>query len=401
MRKVKLLCGLFPDELRKEIEVKSIGPIQFAADALQWAIVRGLDEHTDDLTLINLPYIGSYPSRYKDMVSKSFAFSHRPGAIDYNVGFNNLPLYKLYSRYSSAIRQLTKLGDLDNSVLLVYAMHSPFLLAAAKAKERNPGLKLCLIVPDLPEFMGDSNFFLISVLKKAESIVVKKALLKFDAFVLLSQYMKEPLNVANRPSICVEGIYNPKDDDDVVITPEKTQQKNVFYSGTLDSRYGILNLLDAFALINSDEYSLWLCGDGNCKNEVIARSNVDPRIKFFGQKPREWVLDLQRRATVLVNPRTSEGEFTKYSFPSKTIEYLVSGVPAVIYKLPGIPEEYFDYCFVADREDATGLKEKIVEVCEMNDDKRQTFGLAAKCFIKEQKNAKRQCEKIYNMICEL
>ena len=38
-----------------------------------------------------------------------------------------------------------------------------------------------------------------------------------------------------------------------------------------------------------------------------------------------------------VNPRQNNEEFTKYSFPSKTMEYLASGVPVVAYKLDGIP----------------------------------------------------------------
>jgi glycosyltransferase involved in cell wall biosynthesis len=399
MRGIKILCGLFPDIKRKEIQSKSIGAIQFAADALQWAIVNGLDEHTNDLKLVNLMYIGSYPSRYKDFKINPFKFSHKPGANDDNVGFINLPLYKLYSRYINACKQLKQYGNLNEDVLLVYAMHMPFIMAALNAKKINPGLKICLIVPDLPEFMGDDRFFLINVLKKIESFFIKKALLKVDAFVLLSPYMNVPLNVGTRPWVCVEGVYNEHTDNFKSAT--QYEGKNIFYSGTLDSRYGILNLLNAFSNIKHPDYNLWICGDGNCKQEIINRSATDPRIKFYGQKPREWVLDLQKKATVLINPRTSEGEFTKYSFPSKTIEYLASGVPTIIHKLPGIPEEYFKYCFIADKEDAEGIKNKILEVCEMEKTKLKAFGLAARNFILENKNAKKQCEKIYDLINKL
>ena len=41
-----------------------------------------------------------------------------------------------------------------------------------------------------------------------------------------------------------------------------------------------------------------------------------------------------------MNPRSADAEYTKYSFPSKTIEYLATGVPVVMNRLPGIPEEY-------------------------------------------------------------
>jgi glycosyltransferase involved in cell wall biosynthesis len=398
MKRIRMLCGLFPEEIRKEIESKSIGPIQYAADALQWAIVKGLDEYTD-LSLINLPYIGSYPDRYKDSKMASFEFSHKTGAKDYNVGFNNLALYKFYSRYLNAYKRLRNVVNSKNDVLIIYTIHTPLILAALRAKKNNPYLKICLVVPDLPEFMDDNQSFLKSILKRVEAKVLQKALLKIDAFVLLSVYMKEPLNVGLRPWVCVEGIYDQKADAD--LPGVSSSGKNIFYSGTLAARYGILNLLNAFDSIKDTTYNLWICGDGDTKAEIIARSEKDERIKFYGQMPREQVLALQKRATVLVNPRTSEGEFTKYSFPSKIMEYFASGVPSIMHKLPGIPEEYFQYCFIVTREDALGLKEKIVEVCEMQDEKLQSLGLAARQFILDYKSPKKQCGKIFKMINEL
>ena len=392
---IGLLFGLFPKELRKEIESKSIGPIQYAADALQWAIVRGLDEYTD-LTLINLPYVGSFPNRYEDSNMASFEFSHKTGAKDYNVGFNNFALYKFYSRYLNAYKCLSNVFNSKIDVLIIYTIHTPFILAALKAKKNNPNLKICLVAPDLPEFMDGNQSFLKILLKRVEGKILKKALLKIDAFVLLSAYMIEPLKVGLRPWVCVEGIYDQKANSDLPVV--KSSGKNVFYSGTLAARYGILNLLNAFGLIKDPTYNLWICGDGDTKEEIIARSKKDERIKFYGQMPREEVLALQKMATVLVNPRGSEGEFTKYSFPSKTMEYLASGVPSIMHKLPGIPDEYFQYCFVVDREDATGLKEKIIEVCEMEEEKWRSFGSSARQFILNYKTPIMQCEKIYNMI---
>ena len=67
----------------------------------------------------------------------------------------------------------------------------------------------------------------------------------------------------------------------------------------------------------------------------------------------EWI----RRADVLVNPRPNEGEYTKYSFPSKNIEYLLSGNPVVGYMLSGMPEDYrrFVYEISPNSEPADGL----------------------------------------------
>ena len=52
---------------------------------------------------------------------------------------------------------------------------------------------------------------------------------------------------------------------------------------------------------------------------------------------------MQQQATLLVNPRKGHEEYTKYSFPSKTMEYMASGTPTIMYKLPGLPIEYEEY----------------------------------------------------------
>jgi len=401
---ISFLCGLFPNEMRDSIERKSKGNIQYAADALQWSIVKGLDLYFDSIQLINLPYIGSYPFRYKDAYFKNFHFSHTKGADDINVGFNNITLYKFFSRYINAKKYLRIWSNncQHNKLILIYAVHTPFIKAAIEIKEQYNNVKICLIVPDLPKFMCGNNNILYKIMRKYQDYLLKQYLNKIDAFVLLSKHMVEPLRIGSRPWICVEGIYDNK-----LITYNQSDKplnkKIILYSGMITSRYGILNLMDAFSMIEDENYSLWICGDGDgdAKDEIKRRMNSDSRIKYYGQVPREKVLSLQKQATVLINPRTSEGEFTKYSFPSKIMEYFASGTPTIMHRLPGIPEEYFNYCFVADREDAKGLYDTIKTACGMNQADLEDVGRKAQNFILENKNIKNQACKIFEMIKNL
>ncbi len=395
---VIFLSGLFPKEIRNEIENNSIGVIQYAADALQWALVNGLDIQTKSLKIVNLLYIGSYPLRYKDYKIKPSIFSHTYGATDINVGFLNLPLYKLFSRYLNAKKCMEEVLQNNSEVIVIYSIHTPFIKAAVDLKKRNPSIKICLVVPDLPEFMGGKDYFFFRILKKYEQKFLNKLLKKIDAFVLLSEYMHKPLNVQERPWVRVEGIFNSSDDVEVV---KKEDFKTIFYSGTLAKRYGIMKLLEAFSMIKDENYRLWICGDGDAKYEMDEMVRKDIRISNFGQISREEVLKLQKRATVLVNPRTSEGEFTKYSFPSKTMEYLASGTPSVMYKLAGIPEEYFEYCFISEEETSKGLYQTLISVCNLKQTELDKFGEKAKRFILENKTEEKQGKVIYNMLNKL
>ena len=124
----------------------------------------------------------------------------------------------------------------------------------------------------------------------------------------------------------------------------------------------------------------------------------DNRIVYKGQLPRDEVLKLQKTATVLVNPRQNNEDFTKYSFPSKNLEYLSSGVPLVAYKLDGIPCEYANYIrFVEDNSDQS-LADALIEICELTDEERKKIGKKAREFVLNEKNDKVQVKKVIDYL---
>ena len=88
----------------------------------------------------------------------------------------------------------------------------------------------------------------------------------------------------------------------------------------------------------------------------------------------------------------------KYSFPSKTMEYLASGTPTLLYRLPGIPDEYFNYCFVVDGLGIKALQVKIEEVLNLSHEDLELTGKRARDFILKQKNPIQQCKKIFQLI---
>ena len=104
----------------------------------------------------------------------------------------------------------------------------------------------------------------------------------------------------------------------------------------MDTRFGIRDLIAAFNEIDDKEFSLWICGFGLDQPFVEVAAKNDSRIIYWGLVEQNRVFEMQQQATLLVNPRKGDAEFTKYSFPSKTMEYMASGTPTVMYKLPGL-----------------------------------------------------------------
>jgi glycosyltransferase involved in cell wall biosynthesis len=128
-----------------------------------------------------------------------------------------------------------------------------------------------------------------------------------------------------------------------------------------------------------------LCGAGEDFEEVKILAASDERISVLGQVPPSVARGWMQKAEILVNPRMNDCEYTKYSFPSKTLEYLMSGNKVVAYKLDGMKEEYRKFLIEPKSDTIQALKDAIV-----SKDKGEDFIPYAK----ENLAASKVCEKI-------
>lgn len=147
-------------------------------------------------------------------------------------------------------------------------------------------------------------------------------------------------------------------------------------------------------MIDSSELRLVIYGDGPYAEELKLASIEDSRIEYRGLASNEVVLEEEINATLLVNPRPTNQDFTKYSFPSKNLEYMLSGTPVLTTNLPGMPKEYKDYVFLFEEETVEGFAKSITEIMNMPRQALLKKGKLAQDFVIREKNKKRQAERI-------
>lgn len=379
--------------------LKTMGSsIDFAAETFQTSLLQGLCEYYPALKVITAPNISAYP-RVKKLLFKEEAFLLPFSSVRHLfTGFCNLPGVKHLSKWvrvRRAIRQA--LVKEDNNAIIIYGVHSPFLLALCGIPKKC--YKSCLIVPDLPEYMSGKTNFLYLLGKKVDWWFIRKGLRNVHSYALFSSYMTEKLSIKDTPWTQVEGVYC--NDSTNLTLVEKEINKTILYTGSLSRRYGIMDLVDAFSQIKDENYRLWICGAGDALEEIKSRQQEDERISYLGMLSKSEVRVLQKRATLLINPRHSADEYTKYSFPSKTMEYMASGTPTLMAHLSSIPAEYELHLFFFDDESIDGFKRKIVEICEKPQAVLDAFGKAASEFILNEKNEKKQAAKIVELIGRL
>ena len=340
---VLLLCGYFEPQYQEEITRKTKTWVENAANTFQQRLIVGLKEQEINLKVVSAPFIGPWPRVYTDKTFKGFEAGESAENVQY-VHFNNIWGYRNISRTAvlkRCVKDFIKNSKAEKKAIIVYCPHTPFLEAAVYGKELDNLVHIHMVVPDLPQYMNLSKKAhpIYDFFKKIDIQMMEKLIAQVDSFMLLTKYMADKLHVGNRPFIVVEGITDTKN-----IPPEKKERgKKVAYAGKLVEAFGAKRLVEAFEMIDDPEASLHICGGGELKPYVEEMCQKDSRINYYGVVSAEKANEILKNADVLVNPRQNDDEYTKYSFPSKNIEYLMTGNAVVAYMLDGIPKEYASF----------------------------------------------------------
>lgn len=381
-----------PESTTDEL-IKLGSRVNFAGNTLQNALLEGFSKLCSNFKVVSAWSTTTYP-KIKKLVFPRRHFELNGTTENYVcVGGINLPIINLLSKYLRTKKQLKRMLDKnDDNAVIIYEAHTPFLLAAASLRKRIKYINV--IVPDLPEFMSGNVGGLHKLLKSIDHWIINRCLKKIDSYSLLCEGMQERLPMEGKTWTLMEGIFQKEEDEETVA---KADEKVIMYTGNIFKRRGVDLLLDAFQLIDKLEYRLWIRGNGDLKDEIIARSKQDPRIVYFEPMSLSELRKMERRATVMVNPTPPSMDFTKYFFPSKTMEYLASGTATVMFRLGCMPEEYDSYIYYVEDESIEALKDKLVEVCEKSREELHSFGQNARDFILTKKTPVAQCQKIIDL----
>lgn len=390
------------EKFKKRLEK---GNTQIAANITQLNYIEGLEEVTgQSLKILNSHYEPSFP-KYKELFVKRKKWV-RKGKENIDIGFINIPVFKYINKAIVLRREMKKilkkeLTPNDLNIFFIYAMTSPLMLIAPFIKRyiKREKYAICLIVPDLPEFM---NMTKQSKLRKILSIINKNLIYKcmryIDKYVLFAEPMAEYLKLNKNQYIVIEGMVNLKRNSKKKSTTSLEKQNYIMYAGGMNKKYGVLNLANAFSEIKNSNIELWLYGNGDAVEEIKNLSLKDKRIKYKGIVNNEEILIAEQNAKLLINPRPTNEEYTKYSFPSKNMEYMLSGTPLLTTKIPSMPKEYYEYIYTFEKEDINEFKVKLEEVLGYNEEILINKGKKAKEYVMKEKNNVIQSKKIIEFI---
>lgn len=309
----------------------------------------------------------------------------------YYIPFFNGKVSRFVSSYYSCIKSIREIINnyqlnLKQTIIITDGLNLELSLAG----KRIAGifnLPFISFLTDLPSFstnMKERNFlkriWLYFYQRKSEKILKKSS-----GYITITESVNTKINHINLPHIVVEGSVDCRLPS--VFRSSLQKEKSIIYAGGVYKSFGVDKLIQAFLLAKLEGFKLEIYGNGDLVNEIKRISRNNNSIIYRGVALNIELFDIESNAMLLVNPRPTNSEFTKYSFPSKTLEYLSTGTPVLSTKLDGIPTEYFPYIFWFEKEDVLNMSKKLKYICSQSSESLIDFGKKGREFVIREKSS--------------
>lgn len=350
-------------------------------------------------TYVSLQPVSDYP--YYD--KKKFNYSEETINIlnknykVYNLPFYNTSILKIISRTISSLyfsiyilkKQKNKKG------IIIYSVHIPYLITGILLKKIFK-LPIIGIWTDPPSVSHHMESKVKRFLRGIELKLSKYLMKKMDKTITLTKQLAEDF-CPNKPNLVIEGIIDYDESKKNKIELVKEKKIKFLYTGSLMKKYGIANIVQAFMNIDNNDIELEIYGLGDFENELEEIALKDKRIYYGGFINNEEILKKQTNCNFLINARSPKDIYTKYSFPSKTLEYMLSGKPLISTFLLGMPLEYKEYFILLEDNDVKTIQETIERAIKLEKEEIQSMIERNLNFIKS-KDYKNQGLKILSFL---
>lgn len=380
---------------KEEIDITAKRRLEYSGIKFHNLLIKGLKKNGVSITsIIGLPI--SITTNKKIIWKRKKDIEDDINYIQ--LPFINIPILKQFTIGINLIKEMKKIIKNDKKDIRIivdgaYISILPFLKQVIKKYK----VKTYFIFADIYSYMADvENGTQKKIINKYIKKYVKKIYENASGYIFLTEQMNKLINHHKKPFVIIEGLVDFQDN---YLNQNKIEKKNsIMYAGKLSEKFGIKKMIEAFDKIEDEHIELWIYGFGEMKNYVESISKKNSRIKFFGEVSNEIILQKEKQTKILINPRPTNEEYTKYSFPSKNMEYMLSGTPLITTKLPGMPEEYYKYVYLIENEDIDGIKNTIEITIKKSEDELLKKGMSARKFVLNKKNNYIQAKKILEMM---
>ncbi|MBB6447579.1 glycosyltransferase [Bacillus benzoevorans] len=349
-----------------------------AGNKYQFGITSQLGKNNKLNKFIILPY-ASFPRTKKIFISSRYLENkYRDG---YVVPYLNIfGLKQILCSINLTLmlgKWALKTRKEKNRVILIYNTMS-FMCIPVLLISTFFNIKKVAIIADLPPKFQDKFS------DKLEAKFEINSIKKFNGIVQITKHIVDDFAPGMQNIIIEGGGFGSKSN----LLKVNRNNKIILYTGALDDNSGIEILLESFKRLKDEDARLIIAGKGKFEGLVSSYERSDNRINYLGYITNEEAVNLQNEANILVCPRIPDGYVTKYTFPSKIMEYLLTGNKVICFSLEGIPKEYNEYIIFPKENSILGLLEVMANTLSLPHqiNQKQIEFIKKKCWENNSKN---------------
>ena len=265
------------------------------------------------------------------------------------------------SRFISARRQAKKLlskMNLKDCIILTDTLN-PYILNSSTSlakKYHLPIIGVCINTPSGIHNTGKSyTTFLLSMSDD------------LSGYITLTSGLNELYNENSRASILLEGVIESKFKEVDV----SQYDKYLFYNGSLEEKYGIYDLINAYNALNRDDLKLVIAGYHSFEENRFKKAvESNPNIIYVGMSNADEILSLERGALLNINPRPYSEDFDRYLIPVNMLDYLSSNSLTVSVKNSKLQKYFDDDCIWVNSSDTEDLVAGINKALALSEEER-------------------------------
>jgi len=394
------LGGLIPQN-----EVYNNPAASRAANKFEIGLVNSLSKECDVTVLSRYPNV-SWPT------GKVFLNNKRTIVINNYVTakiikYLNVKFIKEISTEISVYYELIKIlkrnaNNNEKTVVITYNGDGCFSNPIFRLKKRFDFIYNCIVV-DPPLYDGtttrSSHFW--KILYKIKHDNYMNAAINCDKCVVLNK--KCAIDLLHRKDYHVMDCGVSIGDDINVSNSYANKFWNkhdgkihIVFTGSIHEHSGIMRLVDMMIEINEENFVLHIFGNGVFENKLKDLISEYDNIRFHGYLDGDDVKNIQHDADCLICPNIINHPINQYAFPSKLLEYMMSGTPVISTMVAGLRDEYFPFLYLYD-DTIEGLRKTLLLI-QKDRKKANEIGKAARDFVIKYKNWDVQAKKMLDYI---
>jgi len=388
MKKNFLFLGFaIPDkEMERNFEIDKFPAIQ--THKFIWNMIKGLETCDKfEFTYISAKPVSDYPlfphrwinggKRITNVLNKEIELQE--------ISFYNTSIAKIVTRFFSGLYNCFKKyhKKINKGGVIVYSVHVPFMLVGYIISKIYR-IEYIGIWTDPPAISNNRERLIKSKLRNIEYHISKYLMKNASKVIVLAGRLAEDF-APGKPYLIIDGII----DENEIYSEIRNIKKNetdfikVVYTGSLEKRYGMKNLIDSFILLKNEKILFDIYGRGDYQEDLKTICLLNENIRYKGFVSNIESLKIQREADFLINARSAAEEFTKYSFPSKLLEYMLSGTPVITTMSEAIPDEYRNYLLVLEDNCVETICEMLHKIIGIKKEDRRIIGIEAQNFVRK------------------